>query len=157
MGSVPVTILHPSRPIKFDVSALRIIDDRAIGLPGAFTPTCTTKQVPNYVEALPQFQEKGINEIWCISVNDQFVMGKWWEAIKPVGLNFLPDGNGILTRRMGMLVEKTNLGFGMRSWRYAAVINNGIVIEMFAEAGIEDNHGEDPYVVSTPENVYEKL
>ena len=97
------------------------------GLPGAFTPTCTTKQVPNYVESLPQFQENGINEIWCFSVKDQFVMGKWWEAIKPVGLNFLPDGNGILTRRMGMLVKKENLGFGYRSWRYAAVINNGIV------------------------------
>ena len=127
------------------------------GLPGAFTPTCTTKQVPNYVEALPQFQEKGINEIWCISVNDQFVMGKWWEAIKPVGLNFLPDGNGILTRRMGMLVKKENLGFGYRSWRYAAVINNGIVEQMFAEEGKCDNHTEDPYDVSSPENVYEKL
>ena len=56
-----------------------------------------------------------------------------------------------------MLVDKSNIGFGMRSWRYAAVINNGIVEQMFAEEGIEDNHGEDPYVVSTPQNVYEKL
>jgi len=127
------------------------------GLPGAFTPTCTTKQVPNYVEALPQFHEKGINEIWCISVNDQFVMGQWWKQLKPVGLNFLPDGNGILTRRMGMLVKKENLGFGYRSWRYAAVINNGNVEQLFAEVGIEDDHGEDPYEMSKPETVLKYL
>jgi peroxiredoxin len=69
----------------------------------------------------------------------------------------LADGNGEFTRRMGMLVEKTNLGFGMRSWRYAAVINNGIVEQMFEEEGMEDNHGEDPYEVSTPENILERI
>ena len=84
-------------------------------------------------------------------------MGKWWEAIKPVGLNFLPDGNGILTRRMGMLVKKENLGFGYRSWRYAAVINNGNVEQLFAEVGIEDDHGEDPYEMSNPETVLKYL
>ena len=102
-----------------------------------------------------QFMEKGIDEIYCVSVNDGFVMRAWAkEHTCGTKVQCIADGNGDFTRRMGMLVEKNNLGFGMRSWRYAAVINNGIVEQMFAEEGIEDNHGEDPYVVSTPQNVY---
>ena len=127
------------------------------GLPGAFTPTCSTKQVPGYEEMFSQFQEKGIGEIWCISVNDQFVMQSWRTNLQASKVNFLADGNGDLTRRMGMLVKKENLGFGMRSWRYAAVVNNGEVEQFFPEDGIEDNHGEDPYENSTPENVLKHL
>jgi peroxiredoxin len=104
-----------------------------------------------------QFQEKGISEIWCTSVNDQFVMGQWWRNLKVQNINFLPDGNGQIARRMGMLVKKENLGFGYRSWRYAVVINNGEVEKLFAEAGIEDDHGEDPYQMSKPETVLKYL
>jgi len=128
------------------------------GLPGAFTPTCSSKQLPGYEAMYDQFLEKGIDEIYCVSVNDGFVMRAWAKQhTDGFKVKCIADGNGEFTRRMGMLVDKTNLGFGMRSWRYAVVINNGIVEQMFAEEGIEDNHGEDPYVVSTPENVYEKL
>ena len=127
------------------------------GLPGAFTPTCSNKQLPRFEAMYDQFQEKGIDAIYCVSVNDPFVMRHWGKHQGVDRVRLLPDGTGEFTRKLGMLVDKSNIGFGMRSWRYAAVINNGIVIEMFAEAGIEDNHGEDPYVVSTPENVYEKL
>ena len=127
------------------------------GLPGAFTPTCSTKQVPGYEYLFSQFQEKGISEIWCTSVNDQFVMGQWWRNLKVQNINFLPDGNGQIARRMGMLVKKENLGFGYRSWRYAVVINNGEVEKLFAEAGIEDDHGEDPYEMSKPETVLKYL
>jgi peroxiredoxin len=128
------------------------------GLPGAFTPTCSSKQLPGYEAMYDQFLEKGIDEIYCVSVNDGFVMRAWAKQhTDGFKVKCIADGNGEFTRKMGMLVDKTNLGFGMRSWRYAVVINNGIVEQMFAEEGIEDNHGEDPYVVSTPENVYEKL
>ena len=135
-------------------------DKRVIvfGLPGAFTPTCSSKQLPGFEAMYEQFKEKGIDEIYCVSVNDGFVMRQWAkEHTDGYKVKCIADGNGELTRRLGMLVEKANLGFGLRSWRYSAVINNGIVETMFAEEGIEDNHGEDPYEVSTPENVYEKL
>ena len=129
------------------------------GLPGAFTPTCSSKQLPGFEAMYDQFiEEKEIDEIYCVSVNDGFVMRAWAkEQTSGYKVKCIADGNGEFTRRMGMLVDKTNLGFGMRSWRYAAVINNGIVIEMLAEKGIEDNHEDDPYEVSTPENVYERL
>ena len=127
------------------------------GLPGAFTPTCSTKQVPAYEELFSEFEAKGINEIWCISVNDAFVMQAWRHNLDAQRVNFLADGNGELTRRLGMLVKKENLGFGYRSWRYAAVINNGEVEQLFAEAGIEVDHGEDPYEMSKPDTVLEYL
>ncbi len=128
------------------------------GLPGAYTPTCSSKQLPGFEEMYDQFFQKGIDDIYCVSVNDGFVMRAWAkEHTCGDKVKVIADGNGEFTRRMGMLVEKNNLGFGMRSWRYAAVINNGIVEQLFAEDGIEDNHGEDPYEVSTPENVYERL
>jgi len=128
------------------------------GLPGAFTPTCSSKQLPGFEELYDQFKEKGIDEIYCVSVNDGFVMRSWAkEHTCGDKVKCLADGNGEFTRQMGMLVEKTNLGFGMRSWRYAAVINNGIVEQMFEEEGMEDNHGEDPYEVSTPENILERI
>ena len=127
------------------------------GLPGAYTPTCSTKQLPGFEEMFEKFQEKGIFEIYCVSVNDAFVMSKWFKDQEINKVKWLADGSGTLTNRLGMLVRKDNLGFGARSWRYAAVINNGIVEQMFAEEGKCDNHTEDPYDISSPENVYEKL
>ena len=127
------------------------------GLPGAFTPTCSNKQLPTFEEMHSQFREKGIDDIYCVSVNDGFVMYEWFKKQNIQNVKFIADGNGELTDRIGMLVSKDNLGFGKRSWRYAAVINNGIVEQMFTEEGICDNHTEDPYDISSPENVYEKL
>ena len=127
------------------------------GLPGAFTPTCSSKQLPKFEVMREQFYEKGIEEIYCVSVNDAFVMNEWFKSQGIVGVKMLADGNGILTERLGMLCKKDNLGFGARSWRYAAVINNGEVEKMFAEEGKCDNHTEDPYDISTPENVYENI
>ena len=157
MNLLELTLNQPLEPY----SGWDLFKDKKVivfGLPGAFTPTCSTKQLPGFEEMYDQFKEKGIDEIYCVSVNDGFVMRAWAkEHTSGEKVKCIADGNGEFTRRMGMLVEKNNLGFGMRSWRYAAVINNGIVEQMFAEDGIEDNHGEDPYVNSTPENVYEKL
>jgi peroxiredoxin len=122
------------------------------GLPGAFTPTCSNKQLPGFEAMFMEFQEKGINEIYCVSVNDSFVMGAWGKAQGANYVKLLADGNGEFTRKMGMLVDKSNIGFGMRSWRYAAVINNGEVEQMFAEEGMMDNRGDDPYEVSEKRN-----
>ena len=127
------------------------------GLPGAFTPTCSTKQLPGYEAMFEMFQSKGIDDIICTSVNDAFVMGQWWREQDIANVKWIADGSGILTDKLDMLCKKDNLGFGVRSWRYAAVINNGIVEQMFAEEGKCDNHAEDPYDISSPENVYEKL
>ena len=122
-------------------------------LPGAFTPTCSTYQLPGFENGFADFQAEGIDEIYCMSVNDSFVMYKWAIDQDLKNVKVIPDGSGEFTRRMGMLVRKDNLGFGLRSWRYAAVINNGVIEAWFEEPGLCDNHGEDPYGVSSPENV----
>ncbi|VAW21530.1 hypothetical protein MNBD_ALPHA11-1484 [hydrothermal vent metagenome] len=122
-------------------------------LPGAFTPTCSTYQLPGYEKGADDFSQQGIDEIYCLSVNDTFVMNKWAQDQGLKNVKVIPDGAGEFSRRMGMLVDKTNIGFGPRSWRYAAVVNDGVVEAWFEEPGICDNHGEDPYGVSSPETV----
>lgn len=122
-------------------------------LPGAFTPTCSTYQLPGFEENFAKFGALGIDAIYCMSVNDSFVMNKWAETQGVENVAVIPDGSGEFTRKVGMLVAKDNLGFGMRSWRYAAVINNGVVEAWFEEPGLSDNHGDDPYGESAPENL----
>lgn len=122
-------------------------------LPGAFTPTCSTYQLPGYENGFADFQAQGIDAIYCLSVNDAFVMNKWAEAQGLKNVTVIPDGSGEFTRRVGMLVRKDNLGFGLRSWRYAAVINDGVVEAWFEEPGLADNVGADPYGESAPETV----
>lgn len=122
-------------------------------LPGAFTPTCSTMQLPGYENGAADFAAEGIDEIYVMSVNDTFVMNKWSWDQELKNVKVIPDGAGEFTRRMGMLVDKTNIGFGMRSWRYAAVIKDGVVEAWFQEPGISDNHGDDPYGESAPETV----
>ena len=122
-------------------------------LPGAFTPTCSTYQLPGFENGFADFQAQGIDAIYCMSVNDSFVMNKWAQSQDLKNVGVIPDGSGEFTRRMGMLVHKDNLGFGVRSWRYAAVVNNGVIEAWFEEPGLSDNHGEDPYGVSSPETV----
>ncbi|MBO9472413.1 peroxiredoxin [Shimia sp. R10_1] len=126
-------------------------------LPGAFTPTCSTYQLPGFEENFGKFQELGVENIYCMSVNDSFVMNKWAEAQDVKNVDVIPDGSGEFTRKVGMLVRKDNLGFGLRSWRYAAIINDGVVEAWFEEPGLEDNHGEDPYGESSPENLLKYL
>jgi len=124
-------------------------------LPGAFTPTCSTYQVPGFEDAYDELQENGIDEVYVISVNDTFVMRKWMIDQEVDNLKFIPDGNGDFTDRMGMLVQKCNLGFGPRSWRYAMVVNDGVIEKWFEEPGRVDNCDSDPYGVTTPEKVLE--
>lgn len=122
-------------------------------LPGAFTPTCSSQQLPTFEKLYEQFKANGIDEIYCISVNDAFVMNEWGRALGIKNVKLIPDGNGDFTRLMGMLVNKTSIGFGPRSHRYAAIINDGVVMKMFEEPGREDNHPADPYGESSPENI----
>ena len=126
-------------------------------LPGAFTPTCSSFQLPGFETQFSQFQEKGIDEIYCLSVNDSFVMNAWFEGQGVENVRPLPDGNGEFTQLIGASVKKTNLGFGIRSWRYAMVVNDGVIERMFAEEGYGDNIDTDPYEVSSPENVLANL
>ena len=126
-------------------------------LPGAFTPTCSTYQLPGFEEMYDEFKRKGIDEIYCCSVNDAFVMNEWARQLGIKKVKMLPDGNGDFTRLMGMLVSKSNLGFGMRSHRYAVVLNDLVREKLFVEPGREDNYGSDPYGESSPESVMKYL
>ncbi|MGZ9812409.1 redoxin family protein [Pseudoroseicyclus sp. H15] len=126
-------------------------------LPGAFTPTCSTYQLPGFEKMAGEFAEEGIDAIYCMSVNDAFVMNQWAKAQGLENVSVIPDGSGAFTRRIGMLVNKDNLGFGMRSWRYAAVVNDGKVEAWFEEPGLVDNCADDPYGETSPENVMDWL
>ncbi|MEQ8442825.1 MAG: peroxiredoxin [Alphaproteobacteria bacterium] len=126
-------------------------------LPGAFTPTCSTYQLPDFEKLYDEFRAEGIQTIYCLSVNDAFVMNAWAKSQGIENIRVIPDGSGEFTRKMGMLVAKDNLGFGMRSWRYAAIVNDGTIEAWFEEPGFEDNCGTDPYGESSPQNVLEAL
>jgi peroxiredoxin len=126
-------------------------------LPGAFTPTCSTYQLPDFERLYPEFREQGIDNIYCISVNDSFVMNAWAKQQELQNIEVIPDGSGTFTRQMGMLVDKDNLGFGMRSWRYAMLVEDGNVVKMWAEPGYMDNCPDDPYGESAPQNILEDL
>lgn len=117
-------------------------------LPGAFTPTCSTSHLPRYEELYDEFKSLGIDEIICISVNDAFVMYQWGKHQGAKNVFLLPDGNADFTRKMGMLVSKDNLGFGMRSWRYSMVVDDGKIEKVFVEPEFGDNCPTDPFEVS---------
>lgn len=126
-------------------------------LPGAFTPTCSTYQLPGFEKLADKMRAKGVDNIYCLSVNDSFVMNKWAEAQDLKNVEVIPDGSGEFTDGLGMLVRKDNLGFGVRSWRYAAIVDDGKIVAWFEEPGRADNHPEDPYGESAPEKVLEWL
>jgi len=124
-------------------------------LPGAFTPTCSAYQLPGFEEKYDDFIGSGIDAIYCISVNDGFVMNAWAQDQNIKNVKLIPDGNAYFTRSMGYLVNKSNLGFGARSWRYAAVVDDRIIEKLFVEEGMRDNADTDPYEATTPEAVFE--
>jgi len=126
-------------------------------LPGAFTPTCSSFQLPGFETQFSQFQAKGVDEIYCLSVNDSFVMNAWFESLDISNVFPLPDGNGEFTHLIGAECKKSNIGFGYRSWRYAVVLNDGLVESVFIEEGFQDNIESDPYEASSPENVLSNL
>ncbi len=117
-------------------------------LPGAFTPTCSSTHLPGYEARYGEFRDLGIDEVYCLSVNDAFTMFQWGRHLGIEKVKLLPDGSAAFTRLMGMLVRKDNLGFGDRSWRYSMLVEDGEIVKLFSEAGQEDNCPSDPFEVS---------
>ena len=126
-------------------------------LPGAWTPTCSSQQLPGFEAAVDQFRDYGIDDVYCLSVNDGFVMNSWFAHLGVKKVKPLCDGNLSFTIGMGMDVGKNNLGFGVRSWRYAMVVNDGVIEWMGAEPGYKDNAEDDPFGESSAEKVKEYL
>jgi len=126
-------------------------------LPGAFTPTCSTYQLPDFEKLYSEFKDLGIDEIYCISVNDAFVMNAWARDQKLENVKVIPDGSGTFTRQMGMLVDKDNLGFGYRSWRYAMLVRDKEIVALWPEEGYRDNADTDPYGESSPQAILERI
>jgi len=117
-------------------------------LPGAYTPTCSTTHLPGYEEHYDELKALGVDSVICLSVNDAFVMYNWGQAQNAKNVFLLPDGSGEFSRKMGMLVDKDNVGFGYRSWRYSMVVEDGEITKMFVEDGFGDNCPSDPFTVS---------
>ncbi len=130
-----------------DVSTDQIFKGRTVvvfGLPGAYTPTCSTTHLPRYNELFDTFRAHGVDEIVCLSVNDGFVMSEWQKDQNAPNITFIPDGNGEFSERIGMLVDKSSLGFGKRSWRYSMLVKDGVIQKQF----IEPEKDGDPFEVS---------
>ena len=139
-----------------DVSSAELFDERTVvvfALPGAFTPTCSSTHLPRYEELATEFEAAGVDEVICISVNDAFVMNAWGKAQGINRVRMLPDGNAAFTREMGLLVDKSDLGFGERTWRYSMLVKNGVIEKMF----IEPNEPGDPFTVSDADTMLSYL
>jgi glutaredoxin-like protein len=137
---VPQVTFHTRRNHEWvDVTTDDIFKGKTVvvfSLPGAFTPTCSSTHVPRYNQMAPTFREHGVDDIVCISVNDAFVMDEWQRDQRADNITFIPDGNGDFSRGMGMLVEKSDLGFGERSWRYSMLVKDGVIEKMFIEPDV---------------------
>jgi peroxiredoxin len=134
-----------------DISSDEVFSGKRIvlfALPGAFTPTCSSTHLPGFEAKYDELKAAGVDEVYCLSVNDAFSMFQWGKQLGVNKVKLLPDGNAEFTRGMDMLVKKENLGFGDRSWRYSALIEDGEVVKVFAEEGKVDNCETDPFEVS---------
>ena len=126
-------------------------------VPGAFTPACSDQHLPGFERLFDEFRKLGVDTIACLAVNDTFVMNQWASSRNIEKVTMLPDGNADFTRGMGMLVDRTAAGMGMRSWRYAMLVENGEITEMIAEPGFEKSPQAVPFEVSSAENLLELI
>jgi len=153
--------LDSNNPYKWqEVSTYDLFGNKKVvmfSLPGAFTPTCSTFQLPSFESMAEDFYAAGIDEIYCISVNDSFVMNKWAKDQGLQNVKVIPDGSAKFTDAMNMLVAKDNLGFGHRSWRYAIIAENGRITDWFIEENKEDDCESDPYYYTDPSFILEQL
>jgi peroxiredoxin len=134
-----------------DVTSAEVFNGRKVvvfALPGAFTPTCSSTHLPGYESLYDAFRAEGIDEIYCLSVDDAFTMYQWGQHMGVKNVKLLPDGSGEFSRGMDMLVSKDNIGFGLRSWRYSMLVENGEVVKLFSEPGKQDECPSDPFEVS---------
>lgn len=123
-------------PNQFKVADLTKGKKIAIfGLPGAFTPTCSAQHVPGYVKNADALKAKGVDEIWCISVNDAFVMGAWGRDQKATGtVRMMADGSATFTKALGLEADFSKHGMGTRSQRYSMLVDDGVVKQLNIEA-----------------------
>ncbi len=143
-----------------DVSTDDIFKGKKIvlfALPGAFTPTCSSFHLPGFDTKYQEFIDQGIDEVYCLGVNDAFTMFQWSKHLGVNHVKMLPDGNADFTRAMGMLVKKENLGFGYRSWRYSMLVDDKHIVQMFSEPGQSDNCPDDPFEVSDADTLLNYL
>jgi len=143
-----------------DVSSEQIFSGKKIvilALPGAFTPTCSSTHLPGFETKYQEFKDLGVDEIYCLSVNDAFTMFKWSKDLGINNVKMLPDGNGDFSRLMGMLVKKENLGFGNRSWRYSMLVDDSVISALFSEPGKMDNCPDDPFTCSDADTLLAHL
>ena len=143
-----------------DVSTDEIFKGKKVvlfALPGAYTPTCSNTHLPGFDKNYQTLIDQGVDEVYCLSVNDAFTMFQWSKHLGVENVKMLPDGNGDFTRMMEMLVKKENLGFGMRSWRYSMLVEDNKIIKLFSEPGQVDNCPEDPFGVSDVGTMLEYL
>lgn len=122
-------------------------------VPGAFTPVCSDGHLPGYAARHDEFKALGIDQVICLAVNDAYTMFQWSKQQGCDNLFMLPDGNAEFTRKMGMLVDKSNLGYGKRSWRYSMLVDDGVIEKIFVEPGMCDNAESDPFEVSDAETM----
>lgn len=122
-------------------------------LPGAYTPTCSSTHLPRYEQLAGELRRRGVDEIVCTSVNDPFVMQAWADAQNLEHVRVLSDGNGELAARMNLLVDKSDLGFGQRSWRYSMLVRDGVIEKMF----VEPKRPGDPFEVSDADTMLRYL
>lgn len=143
-----------------DVSTDEMFNGKKVvlfALPGAFTPTCSNTHLPGFDAKYDEFIAAGADEVYCLSVNDAFTMFQWGKHLGVKNVKLIPDGNGDFSRLMGMLVNKNNLGFGDRSWRYSMFVDNGEIVKFLEEAGRSDNFGADPFEVSDADTMLNYL
>lgn len=126
-------------------------------LPGAFTPTCSAAHLPGFEKSYNEFKKLGVDKVYCLSVNDAFVMNQWAKHQGAEKVKLIPDGSGLFTKEIGMLVKKDDLGFGERSWRYSFYAEDGIIKKAFVEEGFGDNCPTDPFEVSDAQTMLEYL
>ena len=146
--AVPQVTFHTRNGDKWeDITTDQLFKGKTVvvfALPGAFTPTCSSTHLPRYNELAPVFVDEGVDDIICLSVNDTFVMNSWAADQGAEKITFIPDGNGEFSAGMGMLVDKDDLGFGKRSWRYSMLVKDGTIEKMFIEPDLPG----DPFEVS---------
>ena len=143
-----------------DVTSAELFSRRRVvlfALPGAFTPACSESHLPGYERLHDDFRAEGIDEVICLSVNDAFVMFQWARALGIEKVRMMPDGNGEFTRKMGMLVDRSATGMGMRSWRYSMLVEDGQITQLFSEPGFADNPPGVPVKVSGADTMLEHI
>jgi glutaredoxin-like protein len=154
---IPEVTFHTYQDNKWvDVSSTDLFAGKTVAvfsLPGAYTPTCSSAHVPRFNQLQSTLAKHGVDEVICLSVNDTFVMNEWAQDQNAENITFIPDGNGDFTEAMGLLVDKEDLGFGKRSWRYSMLVKDGVIDKMF----IEPNKAGDPFEVSDADTMLEYI